>query len=81
MKTDFMIALTQLAAERNLPRDIILRTIETTLVSIFKKSNFAADQEIRVKLVPQTGEVKVFTQKTEDSSEKADGFSTGDIFI
>ena len=63
MKTDFMIALTQLAAERNMPRDVILKTIETALVSIFKKSSFTTEQEITVEIVPQTGQVKVYTQK------------------
>ncbi len=63
MKTDFVIALTQLAAERNLPKEIVLRTIEAALVSIFKKTSFAPNQEISVKIASQTGEVKVYAQK------------------
>ncbi|HJX70027.1 MAG TPA: transcription termination factor NusA, partial [Dehalococcoidia bacterium] len=63
MKTDFVIALTQLAAERNLPREVILRAIETALGSIFKKNSFAAEQNIQVKITPQTGEVRVYAQK------------------
>ena len=49
MKTEFVIALTQLAAERNLPKEVILRTMESALVPIFKKTSFAPDQEIWVK--------------------------------
>ncbi len=63
MKTDFGIALTQLAAERNLPKEVILKTVESALVPIFKKSSFAPDQEISVKILVQTGEVKVYAQK------------------
>ena len=63
MKTDFGIALTQLAAERNLSKEVILRTVEAALVSIFKRNSFAPNQEISVKIAPQTGEVRVYAQK------------------
>jgi N utilization substance protein A len=64
VKTEFVIALTQLAAERNLPKEVILRTMESALVPIFKKTSFAPDQEIWVKISSQTGEVRVFARKT-----------------
>ncbi len=64
MKTEFVIALTQLAAERNLPKEVILKTVESALVPIFRKTSFAADQEVTVKISSQTGEVKVFARKT-----------------
>ncbi|OGO01277.1 MAG: transcription termination/antitermination protein NusA, partial [Chloroflexi bacterium RBG_13_53_26] len=63
MKTEFVIALTQLAAERNLPKEVILKTVESALVPIFKKTSFAPDQEITVKILTQTGDVKVFAPK------------------
>ncbi len=63
MKTEFVIALTQLAAERNLPKEVILKTLESALVPIFKKTSFAPDQEITVKILSQTGDVKVYAQK------------------
>ena len=62
MKTDFVIALTQLAAERNLPKEVILKTLETALVPIFKKTSFAPDQDVFVRIAPQTGEVKVYAR-------------------
>ena len=37
MKSDFLVALTQLAAERNLPRDKVLSAIEAALISAFKR--------------------------------------------
>jgi len=63
MKTEFVIALTQLAAERKLPKEVILRTVEAALVPVFKKSNFAPDQDVSVRIAPQTGDVKVYARK------------------
>ena len=34
MKSDFLIAVTQLAAERNLPREMVMSAIEAALVSV-----------------------------------------------
>lgn len=64
MKSDFMIAVTQLAAEKKLPKEAILKAVEAALVSAFKKEGFSTDEGISVRLMPQTGEVKVYAQKT-----------------
>ena len=64
MKSDFMIALTQLAAERHLPREQVLQAIEVALASAFKKDSLVAGQNISVKLNPNNGEVNVFATKT-----------------
>jgi len=63
VKTEFVIALTQLAAERNLPKEVILRTVEAALVPVFKKNSFAPDQDVSVRIASQTGEVRVYAQK------------------
>ena len=65
MKSDFLIALTQLAAERNLPREIVLSAIEAALVSAYRKDSIATGQEISVKLDPGTGDVSVYLLKKE----------------
>ena len=64
MKSDFIVALTQLAAERNLPREIVLSAIEAALASAYRKDSIAAGQDISVTLDPGTGEVSVFALKT-----------------
>ena len=64
MKSDFLIALTQLAAERHLPREQVLGAIEVALASAFKKDNPASGQNISVTLNPNTGDVNVFALKT-----------------
>jgi len=63
MKSDFLIALTQLAAERHLPRETILEAIEAALVSAFRKEGLAADQNVTVKLDTSTGDVKLYALK------------------
>lgn len=64
MKTEFMIALTQLAAEKHLPKEAVLAAIESALVSAYKKDAFTAGQDIAAKINPNTGEVKIFVKKT-----------------
>ena len=64
MKSDFLIALTQLAAERHLPREQVLGAIEVALASAFKKDNPASGQNISVTLNPNTGEVSIYALKT-----------------
>ena len=64
MKSDFLIALTQLAAERNLPRETVLSAIEAALVSAFRKDSVTAGQNISVTLDPGSGEISVFVLKT-----------------
>ncbi len=64
MKSDFLIALTQLAAERNLPREIVLSAIEAALASAYRKDAIAAGQNISVKLDPGSGDVTVNILKT-----------------
>ena len=63
MKSDFLIALTQLAAERHLPREQVLSAIEVALASACKKDNPASGQNISVKLNPNTGDVNVYALK------------------
>ena len=64
MKTDFLLAITQLAAERNLPKDIVFGAVEAALVTAFKKDEEGARQDISVKIHPVSGDVKVYTTKT-----------------
>ncbi|HEY56083.1 MAG TPA: transcription termination/antitermination protein NusA [Dehalococcoidia bacterium] len=64
MKSDFMLAITQLSAEKNLPRETVLEAVEAALVSAYKKNNFAPNQDILVRINPNTGGIKVWVQKT-----------------
>ena len=64
MKSDFMVALKQLAAERHLPMEQVLGAIEIALASAFKKDNPASGQNISVTLNPNNGDVSVYALKT-----------------
>jgi N utilization substance protein A len=63
MKSDFLLAITQLSAEKNLPKDVVLTAVESALVSAYKKEDFGADQNISVKINPNTGKVEVYAEK------------------
>ena len=72
MKSDFFIALTQLAAERHLPREEVLKAIEAALASAFRKDNWGDGLNVAVKLNPNTGEIKAFALKTVVEEEVED---------
>lgn len=64
MKTEFVMALTQVAAERNLPREVVIQDLEKALETAFRKEeDFAPYQNLSVKVNPVTGEVRVLVDK------------------
>lgn len=63
MKSEFIIAINQLAAEKNLPREVVLEAVEAALASAYRKDSHA-NANIRVKVDPNSGAVRVFTEKT-----------------
>ena len=64
MKSDFLLAITQLSAEKNLPKEVVLEAVEVALVSAYRKDNFAPNQNLTVKIDPVNGKVKVWAEKT-----------------
>lgn len=62
MKNDFLIAITQISAERHLPKEVVLEAIEQALVLAYKR-NFGATQEIDVEIDPNTGRARVYAEK------------------
>jgi N utilization substance protein A len=63
VKSEFMIAITQLAAEKNLPREVILDAMEAALVSAYKKDS-DLQGNIVVRIDRETGEHHVFHEQT-----------------
>jgi N utilization substance protein A len=59
-----LLAITQLSAEKNLPAEVVLSTVEAALVSAYRKDNFSPNQELSVKINPSTGKVQVWAGKT-----------------
>ena len=44
MKSDFLLAITQLSAEKNLSKDVVMAAVESALASAYRKNNFAPIQ-------------------------------------
>jgi N utilization substance protein A len=63
MKTELKAAITQLSAERNLPREVVLAALESALASAYKKSMSALEQDVLVKVAPESGEINFYIQK------------------
>ncbi|MBI4188493.1 MAG: transcription termination/antitermination protein NusA [Chloroflexi bacterium] len=63
MKSDFLLAITQLSAEKNLPSEVVIAAVENALVSAYRKDNFAVNQNISVKINPTNGKVQVWAEK------------------
>jgi len=64
VKSDFLLAITQLSAEKNLPKEVVLGAVEAALVSAYRKDSFIPDQEVSVKIDPASGRVNVWANKT-----------------
>lgn len=62
MKSDFLLAVTQLATERRLPRDVVLGAIEDAVRSAYKRDGTETD-DIEVQILPTTGEIIVTLNK------------------
>ena len=63
MKTELMAAITQLSAERNLPKDVVLAALESALASAYKKDTYALDQDVLVRVDPNAGKIDFYIQK------------------
>ncbi len=63
MKTELKAAITQLSAERNLPKEVVLAALESALASAYKKSIPALEQDILAEVDPDNGEINFYIQK------------------
>jgi len=63
MKTELKAAITQLSAERNLPKEVVLAALESALASAYKKDTSSPDQDVLVKVNPNAGEINFYIQK------------------
>jgi transcription termination/antitermination protein NusA len=66
MKSDFYAAISQIAAERGIPRDSIQEVVEQALASAYKRylgGNNPPPLEVRVTIDPTTGDAQVFAEK------------------
>lgn len=62
MRSDFMLAINQLCAERKLAPEIVLEAVEASLISAYRR-NFGAVADIEVRIEKDTGSVRVYAAK------------------
>lgn len=93
LKSDLLIAVTQLAAERNLPQPIVVKAIEAALAAAYKRDPAAQGQDVIVEMDPNDGDVTVRTVRhvveevedalmeltSDDAQELQEGAVVGDI--
>jgi len=63
MKTELRTAITQLSAERNLPKEVVLAALESALASAYKRNISTLEQDVLVKVDPDIGEINFYIQK------------------
>ncbi len=65
MKSDFYAAISQIAAERGIPKEAIIEVMEKALVTAYRRTlgSNPPPIEVSVKLDPQTGVARVFAEK------------------
>ncbi|MCS6802660.1 MAG: transcription termination factor NusA [Chloroflexota bacterium] len=63
MKNDFLMAITQLCAEKNLSKEVVIGALEDAMVSAYKK-NFGSNHDVVVRMDPTTGQATVYTRRT-----------------
>ncbi len=75
-KSDLLLAVTQLAAERNLPHSVVVSAIEAALASAYKRDPAAEGQDVLVQIDPEDGDVTVNTVRhVVDEEEIEDEFA------
>ena len=63
MKSELLLAISQLAAERGLPKEVVLRAVELAILSAYKKSEEMSKYDLSAHIDPKTGEISVFIEK------------------
>ena len=62
-RNDFLLAIGQLAAEKNLAREVVFQAVEAALASAYRRDG-EEGPEVHVRISGETGEIRAFTQKT-----------------
>ncbi len=72
MNTEFINALGELEHEKGIKKDVLLEAIEMALISAYKR-HFGNNENARVEIDPETGEIKVFAIKRVVDEIEEDG--------
>jgi N utilization substance protein A len=73
MKNDFLLAIGQLAAEKNLPRDVVFEAVEAALASAYRRDG-EDSPNVYVKIDAETGDIRAYQQKAVVSAVEEPNF-------
>jgi N utilization substance protein A len=62
MKSDFYTAIAQIAAERGIPKEAVLSSVEHALVTVYRKMA-NTEEDVQVEIEPTSGEMRVWVLK------------------
>ncbi|MCL4560981.1 MAG: hypothetical protein M1281_10240, partial [Chloroflexi bacterium] len=61
MKNEFALAFNEVLEEKQLPRETILKALESAMVSAYRRAvNASNAQHVEAKIDPETGKVAIF---------------------
>jgi len=63
VKNQLVAAINHLAAEKGLPTEVVLEAIEAALVSAYKRNYRTPAGNIRARIDPETGEMRIYVEK------------------
>ncbi len=61
MKSDMLLAVMQLSAERSLPQESVVSAFEEAIAAAYRRDPAAEDQDVTVRLDPESGDVVINT--------------------
>uniref|UniRef100_A0A7C1K1G9 Transcription termination/antitermination protein NusA n=1 Tax=Thermomicrobium roseum TaxID=500 RepID=A0A7C1K1G9_THERO len=62
MKSDLYTAIAQIAAERGIPREAVMESVQQALRTVYKKAT-GSDEEVEIELDVNTGRIRIFAPK------------------
>lgn len=64
-KSELLLAVNQIAAERNLPREVVLEVLKGAMATVFRRmTDVGSTQAVDVEIDLENGQVRIFLQKT-----------------
>lgn len=64
MKNEFILAFNEVLEEKQLPKEIILKALESAMVSAYRRSvNASSAQNVEAQIDPETGKVTIYAEK------------------
>ncbi len=64
MKNEFILAFNEVLEEKQLPRDVIIKALESAMVSAYRRAvNASNAQQVEAKIDMETGKVTIFAEK------------------